>query len=470
MSTDLIAIDDKQRLAAAKKFSEFRKALRESGGWPMMTRGKEPEPIKDSQANVLKAIDVLGLDCSHDIFKNSYIVHGWELGSGLVGDLSDKMIRAFRDYTFRTLGYEPGISAAREGLKRACEQHTFNSVQDYLNGLPRWDGVKRTSTWLTRYAGAEDTPLHREWGRLFLMALCRRAFEPGVKFDHVLSLEGPEGGGKSTLGKILAGATDPAELCKYFSDSTILDKSEKEQLELCQGVWVYELSEMSGASKADQKKLKAFVVRQEDRAREAYAYMKSCQPRSPVFYSTINPDEDGEIPEYLNPGDRRRWWPLAVCVTRASIDFAGLIRDRDQLFAEAMTDAKDDFGIDWRPLVPDPKLKDLARAEQEAREITHPFKEMLAPLFARLIRESERRTRPSDDDNDDFGIGGSDDTEAEYLVTPDKVWVAPSYVYKQLPPGAQTIDGGRAVRRSMAANGWQRQRTRDVRWYVRDRD
>jgi predicted P-loop ATPase len=46
--------------------------------------------------------------------------------------------------------------------------------------------------------GAEDTALHRECGKLVLFAACKRAFHPGCKFDHVLVLEGPEGGGKST--------------------------------------------------------------------------------------------------------------------------------------------------------------------------------------------------------------------------------------------------------------------------------
>src|ERR1700728_1244249 len=87
MSTDLIVTE-----AAAKKLAGFRKLLKDSGGWPMLTKGKNPEPVKDSQANVLKAIDVLELECSYDIFKNSYIVHGFELGAGLIGDLSDKMI------------------------------------------------------------------------------------------------------------------------------------------------------------------------------------------------------------------------------------------------------------------------------------------------------------------------------------------------------------------------------------------
>ena len=459
MSEQQVIPDDKQE-ATAEKMAGFRNKLLATGGWPLTTgKGKEKKPRRDSQINVLKAIDVLGLRCSYDIFRNSYIIEGFELGQGLVGDLGDKMIRAFREYCFQMLRYEPGIGETREALKRACESNSFNSVQNYLRGL-KWDGTERLATWLTVYCGAEDTPLHREWGRLFLIAACARAFEPGIKFDHVLSLEGPEGTGKSTTFKVLAGAKSPAELCPYFSDSTILDKDEKNQLELCQGVWFYELSEMSGASKADQKKLKAFVVRQEDRAREAYAYMKSVQPRSPVFGATINPDPyTGLVPEYLNSGDRRRWWPLAVCVTRASIDIEGLIRDRDQLFAEAMR--YQEWDETWPPLVPDPALKAEAEAEQIARQITHPFKDMLAPMFDRVIQLDKTPAA-------DWVLLGKDDPSG-YNVTTLNVEVAAWFVLRQLPPGAATEAGGRVVPSVMGELGWTRYHRRDGNWYRKAR-
>ena len=205
MSEQQVIPDDKQE-ATAEKMAGFRNKLLATGGWPLTTgKGKEKKPRRDSQINVLKAIDVLGLRCSYDIFRNSYIIEGFELGQELVGDLGDKMIRAFREYCFQMLRYEPGIGETREALKRACKSNSFNSVQNYLRGL-KWDGTERLATWLTVYCGAEDTPLHREWGRLFLIAACARAFEPGIKFDHVLSLEGPEGTGKSTTFKVLAGA------------------------------------------------------------------------------------------------------------------------------------------------------------------------------------------------------------------------------------------------------------------------
>src|SRR5580692_7328566 len=108
-STAVIVPDAKQAIVA-EKITAFRDTLLKTGGWPLMTgKGKQKKPVKDSQANVLKAIAVLDLKCSYDIFRNTYIVAGFELGGGLVGDLSDKMTRAFRDYCFQMLRYEPGI-------------------------------------------------------------------------------------------------------------------------------------------------------------------------------------------------------------------------------------------------------------------------------------------------------------------------------------------------------------------------
>jgi hypothetical protein len=458
-----VAITNDARKAAYRELVGYRNKLLKLGGWPVQS-SKGPKP--DSQGNVLMAIEVLGLDCSFDIFRNMYIVEGFALGGGLVGDLNDKMVRAVREVCQKKLQFEPTAAAVREGLKRACEKRAFNSVQRYLSGL-QWDGVPRVDKWLTRYMSVKDTALHCEWGRLVLFAACRRAFEPGAKFDHVLSLEGPEGGGKSTAVKIMAGATDLSAPCPYFSDSTILDKEEKQQLELCQGVWFYELSEMSGASKADQKKLKAFVTRQEDRAREAYAYFKTAQPRSPIFIASINPDPNtGEVAEYLNAGDRRRWWPVEVGV----IDLDGLMADRDQLFAEAMARARiaDDFGqVQWEPLTLPSKFWKLAEAEQIERQIKHPYRDLLAPLFDDVVRwsttsavaDDELWTQPSKRDG--------------YRVTDTRVMVAAWFILKDyLPQGASTEAGGRAVAASMGELGWQKVRVgKDgSRWYVRPRE
>ena len=188
--------------------------------------------------------------------------------------------------------------------------------------------------------------------------------------------------------------------------------------------------------------------------------MKSVQPRSPVFGATINPDPyTGLVPEYLNSGDRRRWWPLAVCVTRASIDIEGLIRDRDQLFAEAMR--YQEWDETWPPLVPDPALKAEAEAEQIARQITHPFKDMLAPMFDRVIQLDKTPAA-------DWVLLGKDDPSG-YNVTTLNVEVAAWFVLRQLPPGAATEAGGRVVPSVMGELGWTRYHRRDGNWYRKAR-
>jgi predicted P-loop ATPase len=106
--------------------------------------------------------------------------------------------------------------------------HVFDPVRDYLDGL-RWDGVSRVDRWLIDYCGAEDTPLNRAFGRKVLMAGVRRVRQPGCKFDYILTLEGDQGIGKSTMLRILAGGEE------NFTDSEILGLDKQEQQE---AIWV----------------------------------------------------------------------------------------------------------------------------------------------------------------------------------------------------------------------------------------
>lgn len=431
--------------------------------WPELNARNHP--LKGSMMNVRAALLALKVDCSYDAFLGRYFVAGRALDEGNGGEVSERMTRAARETIFKCTRYEPGVQAARDGLMRACEAHSFNSLQDYLNGLA-WDGVPRLDTWLTTYLGVADSELHREWGKLTLFAACRRAFEPGCKWDHVLSLEGLEGANKSTVCKVLAGATDLEGRCEYFSDSTILDKEEKEQMELTRGIWIYELSEMSGASRADQKKLKAFVVRQEDRAREAYAYFKTNQPRSSIFIATVNTDPNtGETVPYLNPGDRRRWWPVVVAVLHP-IDIDGLLRDRDQLFAEAMARVRvpvhdaltcDLTGHEWHSLKLPPKFFKLAEAEQVEREIEDPLVDRLSTLYTELTCELGRNEARTVD-------GKSIQNGRDYLVRPAErgfsgdVWVSSKFLQSLFPPSF--TNDGRRVAAAMAKLGWRTVRDR----------
>ena len=352
MSASVKEKADRAEARASGKKPEFEfksgddsEAESPSGMWSKI---KFPEltsngaPRKNSMMNVRRVIDFLDIDVRYDEFLNVYTISGAGMEK-FSGELNDMMTRKFRELCFQRTGYEPGPQGAFEGLMRHGEENKFHSLLAQLDIL-KWDGVPRLNNWLTTYCGAEDTPLHREWGRLWLTAAVRRPYDPGCKFDHVLVMEGPEGGGKSSVGKIIA-CGQATQRPQYFSDSPVLDKSEREQQELTRGVWIYELAELAGLRKGDLHRIKAFVTREEERAREAYARLHSRQPRIPVFLGTFNTDAvTGRLVQYLNPGDWRRWWPLLVGVVH-KIELDALARDRRQLLAEAKAKAEPLAGV-----------------------------------------------------------------------------------------------------------------------------
>jgi Virulence-associated protein E len=78
-----------------------------------------------------------------------------------------------------------------------AEERAFHPVCAYLDGLV-WDGTKRLTKWFSYYLGAEQTPYLEAIGRMFLVAMAARIFEPGCKADYMPVLEGPQGLLKST--------------------------------------------------------------------------------------------------------------------------------------------------------------------------------------------------------------------------------------------------------------------------------
>src|SRR5262249_30341088 len=156
--------------------------------------------------------------------------------------------------------------------------NAYDPVLDMLNECQsKWDGTKRLDTWVTKYLDCEDTPLNRAIGRLVLIAACRRARQPGCKFDNITVLEDElEGTNKSTAIKILAGDDE------NFSDQSILGASDKEVQEQLDGIWMHENADLAGMLRAEVEKVKAFASRQRDRARPAFGRVREDRPRRSI--------------------------------------------------------------------------------------------------------------------------------------------------------------------------------------------
>jgi hypothetical protein len=209
-------------------------------------------------------------------------------------------------------------AAVEAGLRYLGSENRFHPVREYLNGL-RWDGKRRLHKLLPHYLNAEDTELNRAIGKAWMIAAVRRIRKPGCKADAVLTLQSPQGTGKSTFFRILASDA-------WFNDSLEIGCSAKEVIENASGSWIVELAELSNLGRREAEEVKKFISIQHDRARTAYARVAKEVPRQFVLGASVN-RSDFLIDETGN----RRFWIAVVSRTREE----ELRRDRNQLWAEA---------------------------------------------------------------------------------------------------------------------------------------
>ena len=184
-------------------------------------------------------------------------------------------------------------------LAKVADDRSFHPIIQYLEGLPPWDGECRVDTLLIKYLGAEDNAYTRAVIRKTLCAAVARVYHPGIKFDTMLVLNGPQGIGKSTLIAKLAG--------EWFSDSLNLsDTKDKTAAEKLQGYWIFEIGELAGLRKAEVETLRSFLSRQNDIFRASYGHYATPHLRQCVFFGTTNA-ETGYLRDITG---NRRFWPV----------------------------------------------------------------------------------------------------------------------------------------------------------------
>lgn len=277
---------------------------------------------------------------------------------------SDEDAIQFKAWLSENQNYEIGLNTIHEAAYIIASRNSYHPVIDYLLSL-KWDGVPRVKKWLSLYCGAPDNTYTSAVGAKTLVAAVSRIFQPGIKFDYILVLEGKQGVGKSTLAAILGK--------NWFGDISI-DPSNKDTVDALHGKWIIEISEMECAKKSETNALKRFISCTTDRVRPAYAKMTQDFPRQCIFIGTINPEAGrGYLKDTTG---NRRFWPVSV----KDIKINELKKDIDQLWAEAVCI----YQKGTEPLYMQTReLNTLALREADKRYDTDPIEEMLSEYIER---------------------------------------------------------------------------------------
>ena len=101
-------------------------------------------------------------------------------------------------------GYKINKGAATDGLLYAAQKMSYHPVVEFLKGIELNDSVEPIDlkTVASSYLDVEDE-LSNAMLAACLIGLVARAFQPGIKFDNCLVLQGAEGIRKSSFWRTL---------------------------------------------------------------------------------------------------------------------------------------------------------------------------------------------------------------------------------------------------------------------------
>lgn len=273
----------------------------------------------------------------------------WQHPSKYWRDADDAQLLTYLTYhygKFTRVNYDVALA-------KVVDDRSFHPIRQYLDGLPEWDRTERVDTLLTDYLGAEDNPYTRAVIRKTLCGAIACVMIPGIKFDTMLVLSGPQGIGKSTIISKLCG--------EWFNDSLLLsDTKDKTAAEKLQGFWILEIGELAGLKKTEIETLRGFISRQNDVFRASFGRRATPHLRQCIFIGTTNA-EHGYLRDTTG---NRRFFPVKVSGNSEKKPWQITQNEIDQIWAEALVYYKNK-----EPLILDAEMEQYAKnLQREALE------------------------------------------------------------------------------------------------------
>ena len=312
----------------------------------------------------------------------------WQHPSKYWRDADDAQLLTYLTYhygKFTRVNYDVALA-------KVVDDRSFHPIRQYLDGLPEWDRTERVDTLLTDYLGAEDNPYTRAVIRKTLCGAIARVMIPGIKFDTMLVLSGPQGIGKSTIISKLCG--------EWFNDSLLLsDTKDKTAAEKLQGFWILEIGELAGLKKTEIETLRGFISRQNDVFRASFGRRATPHLRQCIFIGTTNA-EHGYLRDTTG---NRRFFPVKVSGNSEKKPWQITQNEIDQIWAEALV-----YYRNKEPLILDEQTeeklaKKLQREAMETDEREGMVREYLETLLPVNWNEMSLYERRNFLDGSEFG-------------------------------------------------------------------
>jgi hypothetical protein len=169
----------------------------------------------------------------------------------------------------------------------------------------------------------------------WLLSATAAVFVDGFKTRGVLTLQGPQGIGKTSWIQSLV--DDPVLKTEVVKIDHLLDVTSKDSVLGGTRFWITEIGELDASFRRDAARLKGFITSDRDVVRVPYGRVEVSFPRRTVFAATVN-EENFLIDKTGN----NRFWTLPV----VAIDFKHGI-DMQQVFAQlkVMLDAGEQWWL-----------------------------------------------------------------------------------------------------------------------------
>lgn len=184
-----------------------------------------------------------------------------------------------------------------------ANQHAYHPVREWIDAHT-WDGQDRLQLYYDSIELTADNPMKETMMRKWVLSLVAALYHPNFSCEGVLTLQSPQGRGKTiSVENIL-----PAQYrSRWNKDAVVIDMRDKDSIFKALQFWIAELGEVDATfRKSDMEALKGFITEKTDVLRPPYERKSNRYPRRTVFYATVNQ------PEFLQDVENRRFWVLAV--------------------------------------------------------------------------------------------------------------------------------------------------------------